>query len=679
MLDFIFKPKSIALIGASREAHALGYQVLQNIKQHGYRGKIYPVNPKANKILGLACYKSVLEIPGKIDLAVVMVPAQIVNLVVEECGKKKIKGLVIISAGFKEMGGAGVKREEELQGLVKKYGMQLIGPNCLGILNPWLKLNASFAEGLPPKGEIGLISQSGAMAVAILDWAHQSGLGFSKIISIGNKAGLTEIDLLKYLNQDPQTKVIVLYLESLTNGREFMRLADKITNHKPIIVLKPGLSAAAKNAISSHTGSLAGSEETVRTAFRQCGVIRARTAEDVFNYAKGFSWAPLPKNNRIAIITNAGGPGIMAVDALTYINTKLQLAKLSPETQTQLKNCLPAAASVHNPVDLIGDAKAERYKCALNLVLKDPGVDAVLVILTPQSMTEEELTAQYIIKATKHSFKPIIPVFMGGKNVAAARRLFTCNKIAHYNFAEKAIRVLNKMYLAERIKSEVILPTYASQIKKIKFPTDQCQLRTLDCENLLKKYKIPVLASKLYRTKQELAQIKSWPIAMKIASRTIVHKRASGAVQLKLGNLKQAGIAFTEIVSNVKKINPHAEIEGVLVQPMLKLGTEIIIGMKRDAQFGPLIMFGLGGSQVEYLKDVSFRIAPLNKREALKQIQEIKSYPLIKNLDLDFITELLVQVSYLSLEYPQIKELDLNPVMVYDQGGYVIDVRMIIC
>ncbi len=396
MLEYIFKPKSIALVGASRDADSLGHDILENVKNLGFKGKIYPVNLKAKKILGLKCFKSVLDIPGKIDLAIIMVPAKFVNQVVKECGKKKIKGVVVISAGFKETGKKGEKLEQELQKIAKKYGIKVIGPNCLGILNPHLKLNASFAEGMPSKGNVGLVSQSGAMAVAVMDWAYQSKLGFSKIISIGNKAGLTEIELLKYLASDPETDVIMMYLESLVDGREFMKLADKVTDKKPVIIMKAGTSEIGSKAISSHTGSLAGSDQAVETAFKQSGVIRARTVEDFFDYAKGFSWAPLPKGKGVAIVTNAGGPGVMAADTLADSGLKLEELR-----------------------DILGDAKVDRYEKALKEVLKNPKVDSVICILTPQTMTQEDETAELIAKLKTN--KPVLPVFMGGEDVNSGR------------------------------------------------------------------------------------------------------------------------------------------------------------------------------------------------------------------------------------------------------------------
>ena len=675
MLNYIFNPKSIALVGASRDADSLGHDILENVKKLGFKGKIYPVNLKAKQIMGLKCYKSVLEIRGKVDLAVIMVPGKFVKLVLEECGKKKIKGVVIISAGFKETGKEGLKEEQELQKIAKKHKIKIIGPNCLGILNPHIKMNASFAEGMPNAGSVGLVSQSGAMAVAIMDWAYQSKIGFSKIISIGNKAGLTELELMEYLAADKDTKVIMMYLESIADGQELMKLADRVTDTKPVIVLKAGASEIGEKAISSHTGSLAGSDQAVETAFAQSGIIRARTVEDFFDYAKAFSWAPLPRDNRVAIVTNAGGPGIMTVDALA--DTKLQLAKFDAHTNKYLKNNLPASASIKNPVDIIGDALVDRYKVALKAVLDDKNVDAVLCLLTPQTMTQEDETAELIAYLAKHSRKPILPVFMGGEDVNSGRLILQKHKIPNFEYGWRAVRTLEQMYLAKRIKTEVVLPSYKGKNRRLKVEGSWSQLKTRECEDLLSDYGIRVLKSKLYKNKKELTEIKKWPVAMKIASRDVIHKKASGAVEIMIKDHKQAKKVYKNIIENVKKIKRKVEIDGVLVQPMAPPDfTEVIIGMKRDPQFGPMIMFGLGGSFVEILKDVSFRITPVNKKDALKQLQEIKSFELIKDKDLDFLADTLVKLSKFSLDYPQIQEIDLNPVMVYKTGGRVVDTRM---
>ena len=676
MFDLIFKPKSIAVVGASRDKGKLGHDILENITRFGYKGKVYPINPKAKTILGHKAYKSVKDVKGKLDLAVIVVPAQIVNKVLIECGKKKIKNTIIISAGFKETGKEGAKRENQIKKTAQIYKINVVGPNCLGILNPHKKLNASFASGLPSAGTVGFISQSGAMAVAMLDWAYTSKIGFSKIISIGNKADISEIDLMNFMVKDPETKVIMMYLESIPDGREFMQAAAKITTKKPIIVLKSGRSEQGQHAVSSHTGSLAGSDAAVDAAFRQCGVIRAYTVEDLFDYAKGFSMEPLPKGPGVAIVTNAGGPGIMATDALE--NTNLRLAFLQLKTKNKMKKSLPEAASVNNPVDIIGDAEKDRYEVALKNVIADSNVDSIVTILTPQTMTQEDETAFLIGRLSRRTAKPLLACFMGGEDVNSGRLILRRQKIPNYEYPGRAVNTLDKMYLARQIKSNKGLAKYKGKNKKLKYDISKFQLKTIDAEKLLGQYKIPVLKSKLYEQAKDLNQAKDFPAAIKIASRDIVHKFASGALLINIQNNIQARGAYRQIVNNVKKQNRKAEIDGVLVQPMVEKGTEVIIGMKRDPNFGPVILFGLGGSFVEVLKDISLRIAPFNKTDALDMIREIKAFKLLEGIDVKLIAETLVKLSHLSMDYPRITEIDMNPMIVHKKGGQVVDARILI-
>lgn len=672
MLDFIFQPKSIAVIGASTTKGKLGHDILNNIKKFGYSGRIYPVNPKAKSILGIKTYKSVKNIKGKVDVALIIVPAPIVNAVLKECGEKKIKAVVIISAGFKEMGGNGIKREEEIKRTALKYGIKIIGPNCLGFINPHEKLNASFASGMPNKGNVGFVSQSGAMAVAMLDWAYNSHVGFSKVITVGNKAGLSELELLEYLGKDKNTKVIAMYLESIIDGREFMRRAARITRKKPVIVLKAGRSESGQKAVSSHTGSLAGSDAAVDAAFRQCGVIRAGNVEDLFDLLKGFSMEPLPQGPDTCIITNAGGPGIMATDALA--GTGLKLAELDGSTKKKLEKSLPEAASVENPVDIVGDALFDRYKAALEAVLGDPGVDSVITILTPQTMTEEDETARHVANLSHVTEKPLLTSFMGGEDVNSGRLILNHMDIPNYEYPWRAVYTLDKMYEAERIKHKRGLAKYAAKPKRIKKDREHFQLRTIEAERILVKYGIPVERSRLVDDPED---IKDFPVAMKVASRDIVHKMASGGLKIDIENPHQARIAFREIRRETKKSAKGREFEGVLVQPMMEKGEEVIVGMKRDPNFGPVILFGLGGSFVEVLKDVALRIAPFNRPEAMDMIKQVASYEIIKDYDTKLIADTLVKVSHLAMDYEDITEMDINPMIIHKKGGKVVDVRML--
>ncbi|PJC01510.1 MAG: acyl-CoA synthetase [Candidatus Komeilibacteria bacterium CG_4_9_14_0_8_um_filter_36_9] len=673
-LDNFFQPKSIALIGASRDTTSLGFNLLNNLLKYGYAGKLYPVNPKAKTILNLICFSAVKEIKGIIDLAIIMVPAAIVKNVLIEWGQKKIKAAIIISSGFKEMDATGAELEKELVMIAANYHMRLLGPNCLGLINPHLNLNASFAEGLPERGNISLISQSGAMAVAILDWAYQTKLGFSKIVSIGNKADLSEIELLEYLAQDKSTEVILLYLESIKDGRRFMEIASEISLRKPIIALKAGNSAASQQAILSHTGSLAGSLQTVETAFKQCGIIKANSIEDLFDYAKGFSLAPPLKNNRVAVITNAGGLGIVTTDALT--ETTLQLATLSTSTKSKLKEKLPASSSVNNPVDLVGDALTDRYDWALQQVLADKGVDGVMVILTSQTMTQEDQTAELIVKYVKQTKKPIFTCFMGGQDINSGRIILYQNNVPNFEFVTRMVKTVEQMYLYQSQKITVKFANIKYREKQIVH--DQQQLPTIECEKLLIKHKLPVLKSELITDLGDLVKIKQWPIVMKIASTDIIHKKASNAVELNINTIEAARMSYQSIIHNVQKINPNADIDGVLYQPMMALGQEIIIGMKRDASFGPVMMFGMGGSLVEIFKDLSFAIAPVSKEQAMKMITRIRSFELIKDYDLSALADIIVRLANFSLSYNQISSIDLNPVMLYQKGAKIVDVRIML-
>ncbi len=679
MLERLFSPKSIAIVGASRTPGKLGHDVLMNVKKFGYQGKIYPINPKAEEIEGLPAYSTVLDIPGKVDVAVVAVPVEFVPEVIRDCGRKHIKFAVVITAGFKEIGEQGVEREKAVKKAAEKYGVHIVGPNCLGYLNAYNKLNASFAVGIPSAGNISLVSQSGAMGVALLDWAYQSQLGFSKIITVGNKMDIDEVDCLEFFARDKHTDVILMYLESIEDGEAFMQAAAAVSKKKPIVVLKAGRSEQAKKAVSSHTGSLAGSEAAIDAAFEKSGVIRARTVEEFFDYGLAFSLQPLPKGGRIAIITNAGGPGIMAVDAVPQ--TDIQLPTLSAKVQKKLSRGLPPAANMKNPVDVIGDAPPERYEHALKSILSSSEVDGAVVILTPQVMTDEDTTARIVAWAQKEYKKPIVTSFMGGVDVNSGRVILDVHGIPNYETPERAVKAMNQ--LVKQQQKEVIFTPAPTRKSTRKQPSSgkHVQIKTVQAEKILETYKLPVLRSKLITTPKDCEKIKEFPVVMKVASRDVVHKAASGAVVLNIEDAKQAKRAFNRIKKSVKKHVPGGEFDGVLVQPQLEFGThtsEVIIGMKRDPSFGPMVMFGLGGSLVEYFHDVSFCIAPLTLAEAEAMIQRIQTAPLLKHNDIRAAARTLVAVGKIAYDYPSITELDINPMILQQKGkgGSIVDVRM---
>ncbi|WP_041438613.1 acetate--CoA ligase alpha subunit [Thermodesulfobium narugense] len=689
-LDMFFKPRSIAIIGASSEEKKLGYAVLKNVIDGGYKGNIYPINPKADYILGYKCYKSVLDIPDDLDLVVFVIPSKFVNPVMRECAQKGVKGAIVITAGFKETGLEGAKLERELKEIVKSNNIRLVGPNVLGLIDTHNSINASFASFMPKKGNIGFISQSGAFATAIMDWAAANDIGFSKFISIGNKADVNEIDLLEVLKDDNDTDVILMYLESIDNGRAFMDIAYKTSKVKPIIVLKSGTTAAGAKAATSHTGSLAGSDQAYTSAFKQCGVIRASTVEDLFDLAIGFAYQPLLNGNNIAIITNAGGPGIMASDAIE--NFGLRLATLSNDTVEELRKNLPSAAAVYNPVDVLGDALADRYEFALSKVLRDENVDGAMVILTPQVYTQVNETAESIVKA-KDPKKPIFSIFMGGKTISAATKYLMENSVPNYSFPERAGFVFKSMH-DRRIWLNKPEPVYRKF--DTKFELAEKSLRSEDrsrrpslgdweVREVFEGYGFTLPKTLLATTSLEasdFAEELGFPVVMKIASPDILHKTDVGGVKVGLRNKDEVIRAFDDIMISVRRYFPDAEIWGVSVQQMLPPGKDVIIGSVKDPQFGHMIMFGLGGIYVEVLKDVSFRIVPVSESDAMNMIREIKSFKLLsgargeKGVDQNAIVDAILRVSNLVTDFPEIVELDINPLRVFEEGAVAIDMRL---
>jgi len=697
----ILEPQSVAVIGASRQPGTVGYAVLSNLLMGQYTGIVYPVNPKAKAICGVRTYPSVLEIPDPVDLAVIIVRAPLVPQVLEECGQKGVKGAIVISAGFKETGPEGAKLEAQVKEIAHHYGIALVGPNCLGVINtdPNYRLNASFAKEMPLPGNIAFISQSGALCTAVLDYAKGQGIGFSKVISLGNKADVNENDFLAYLWQDPHTQVILLYVEELTEGRRFLQLAREITGEgdgrKPILALKAGRTPAGARAVASHTGSLAGSDEVYEALFAQAGVLRADTVEDLFEYAIAFANQPLPNGRRTVIITNAGGPGIMATDAC--VRYGLELAQLNEKTLEQLRQKLPPHASLLNPIDLIGDAQHDRYEAALDAVLDDPNVDAVIVLLTPQAMTDIENIANVIVQKSKQRVKPILACFMGLVDISAGVNILKENGVPCYSFPEDAVRALAAMV------------KYVDWIRRPRtgfkmFPVDTERARNLLSKasvsehgfipeevafQVLEAYGFPVLPWGVAKTPEEAVSVArqiGYPVVLKVLSPDIVHKFDVGGVQLNLNSDSDVKQAFEKIINSVKQHLPEARIEGVIVQAMAKKGREVILGLKRDPQFGPILMFGLGGIYVEVLRDVTFRFAPVRELGAYRMVRDIRTYKLLEGVrgeppaDIDKIVECIERLSQLAIEQDLIEELDINPLIVYPQGegAVVVDVRIMV-
>ena len=690
-----FCPDSVAVIGAAREEEKVGHNILDNIINSGYKGKLFPVNPKADEIHGIKCYPSVLNVPGDIDLAIIVIPAQFVLQVLEECSKKNTKWSIIISAGFKETGIEGAKRERQLIEKAKDYGIRILGPNCLGIIDTECPINATFSSNMPPRGKIGFISQSGALGTSILDWAKTNKIGFSKFVSLGNKADISENDLFDDWENEKDTEVITAYLEGVKYGREFIRISSRVSKKKPIIVVKSGNTDAGARAVSSHTGTLAGSAKAYEAAFKQAGIIRANTIRDLFNYATAFSYQPLPKGKKVAIITNAGGPGIMATDECE--ESDILLASLEKETIDGLKEFLPEAANFYNPIDILGDALADRYKKTLEVIVKDSNVDAVVVLLSPQAMTQPYRTARAIVEVMENSGKSItvLTSFMGGSEVEKAVKFLAEKNIPNFDIPEEAIDTLKVMMEHTDWKSRRSFPIEdfnvdKGRVKKIFY---QCQsegrleLGEMEAREILEAYDIRIpkadLAFDIDEAKEIAGRI-GYPLVLKIVSPNILHKTDVGGVKIGIDNEKELEENYNQILFSVSKYMPDANIRGILVQEFIKDKKETIIGMSEDPQFGPMIMFGLGGIYVEALKDVSFRIAPLSRQVAREMVEEIKTIKLLKGIrgedpsDIDSIIEIILRVSQLVTDFPEIIEMDINPLFVKKQGEGSIagDVRI---
>jgi len=698
MLEAFFEPASIAVIGASSTPAKLGHAVLKNLVEGGYvqRGKVYPINPTATEILGLPAYPNVLEVPGPVDLAVIVIPYQHVPEALEVCGQKGVPAAVVISAGFREAGPEGLERELELIRIAREYKIRLIGPNCLGVIDTFTPMNASFAAGSPPSGPMAFMSQSGALGTAVLDIALAGRLGLSKFVSLGNKADVSEIDLLRAWEHDPHSKVILMYTEGLPKGQEFLQVARQVTRHKPVVAIKSGVTQSGSRAVSSHTGSLAGSEQAYQAAFRQSGILRAESMEALFDMSLALGYQPPLPGDRIAIITNAGGPGILATDALE--RSGLSLARFELETIYALEENLPDAASAANPVDVLGDALADRYRFAMEKVAADPNVDGLMVLLTPQAMTEIEATAEAVGALEKQLTKPLLACFMGEARIQAGITILTRNGIPNYPFPERAALAFRAMsdYRSIQARSE---PQYAS------FEVDrQAVQQTLDtirnegrlsigdfeARSIMQAYGLRIPRSEIAKTPEEAVTIASgfgYPVVLKIASPDILHKTDVGGVKVGLRSASDVRDAYELMVYRAQRYVPEARIWGCLVQEMAPPGgLEVLVGMNRDPQFGPLVTFGLGGIYVETLKDVTFRVAPFSTQEAEDMMGEIRAHALLDGVrgqppaDKVAIADCLLRIGQLVQDFPEITELDINPLMVYStgQGALAIDMRLVL-
>lgn len=692
LLGDFFQPKSVAVVGASRQPGKVGFDVLNNLINGGFEGDIYPVNPKSKEILGLTCYPDIAAIPGKPSLAVIVLPAKIVNAAVTACGNKGIKAIVVISAGFKETGPEGAELEKKIVSRLHSYDLRMIGPNCLGFSNTHAKLNASFGA-MPLPGHIGLISQSGALITGLMDMAQSQGIGFSSVVSIGNKADVNEEELIRSLAEDPNTRVITGYLENIEEGEQFIRTAKTVVPEKPILIVKSGSTSAGAQAASSHTGSLAGQEAAYQCAFRRSGVIRAESIAHLFDMAMLFAEQPLPRGDRFAVITNAGGPGIMAADACESMG--LTFAKLSEETEKKLAEFLPAAANVHNPIDVLGDSGPDRYARSVEAVLSDPGVDVLMVLLTPQAMTDSGETARQILARIKDCGKTVITCFIGDEKVKDGIQVLRENSVPVYTepiralsavkaacdyvrFREQPPRVV-QYYPANKARVEKIIRRYRRMGQRV--------VGEQDAKDIIEAYGILTPEGDKVHSGEDAVRVANqigYPVVMKVASPDISHKSDLGGVKVGLRNAEAVQDAYELMMLRMKQRAPDATVEGVNVQAMVMGGKEVIIGMTRDPQFGPLIMFGLGGIYVEVLKDIAFELAPLTREEAQQLITSTKTYNLLRGVrgesatDVTAIADCLMRVGQLVVDFPEIDELDINPLKVGEvgQAAVAIDARV---
>ena len=688
-LDAIFAPETIAVIGASTQKGKVGHDIFANILFGGFTGTLYPVNPKAKSVLSVKCYTSIANIPDPIDLGMIILPPKAALNAVKDCIAKGVKGIVIVSAGFKEVGGEGAQIEREIKTLCANAKVRLVGPNCLGVINPSPKvsLNASFSARMPTAGNVSFISQSGALCTAVLDYAADKGFGFSKFISIGNKADVDELDLLRYYHNEPDTDVVMIYMEELSRGAEEfiseIREMTSGTNPTHVIVIKSGSSDAGARAAASHTGALAGSDALYDAIFTMSGILRCVTVNQLFDYAQAFAANKYPTGDKIAIITNAGGPGIIATDMSEQ--SGLKLAKFSDETIKELKRHLPSTANFHNPVDIIGDAAKDRYENTLSTVLSDRGVDAALIILTPQSMTDVIGTAEAIVNIARNSIKPIVCSFMGVVDVSDGVKLLQKHKIPVYQFPESAARSLGALREGVKWLSRKILPQFELEYDIVKakeiidkyLKEGRMILGELDGSELLKCYGFKTLPMALSKNKSQACKIADqmgYPVVMKIVSPDILHKTDAGGVVVGLEDSKEVEQAFETIMEKGRLYNPDAKIEGILIQKLAPKGKEIILGLSKDPVFGHAVMFGLGGIFVEVYKDVVFRLSPMGRNVARRMIRSIKGYPILKGLrgekpsDIEALEKHIVSLKVMADNHPMIKELDINPLFVHEEG-----------
>jgi acetyltransferase len=686
----LFNPEGIVILGASSDQGKLGYAVARNLVEGGYPGAVHFVNPKGGSLFGRPFHQSVFDVPDPVDLAVIIIPAPSAPQVIKDIGQRGIHAAIVTSGGFREIGKKGAILEEEILALCREFNVRLIGPNCIGLLDTHLPLDTTFLPPPAPKpGNIALISHSGAFCAAIIDWSRQQGFGFSRLASLGNQADLTETDLLPIIAEDPHTRAIALYLESIPDGIRFLETSRQITPKLPILAVKVGRTLSGQRAAVSHTGALAAGDTAVNAAFEKAGVIRALTSEELFDWSRALANFPLPAGHNVAILTNAGGPGVIAADALADHN--LVLATLDKHTQSALQRRLPQAAGTQNPVDMLASASPEDYAVCLGLLLSDLQVHAVLVIIPPSPVYPTENIARALIPIIKNSSKPVIPILMGSTLVQSTFEEFTSNGIPSYPFPERAASALaklaNRAEFLNKIRQESPPPpefdemAVSSVLTSIQHGTDDpaAVFRLLDSIGI---QNAPV---RLATTREEAGKLSlelGFPLVAKISSPDILHKSDVGGVLLDLHSTADAQEAFDLLISRAKEKNPSARVNGITLQRQIPPGQEVILGIARDPKFGPMVMFGAGGIDVEGMKDVAFGLAPLTPLEAEKMIsgtwagKKLGGFRGLLPADKKAVINALVRLSWLAYRNPQISELDINPLTVLDQGAIAVDVRI---
>jgi acetyl coenzyme A synthetase (ADP forming)-like protein len=695
-LDAILRPRSVAVIGASRNAGTIGHEILSNIVRHGFTGAVFPVNPRAKAVHAIKAYPAVGDIPDPVDLAVIVVPKELVLPVVEQCGAKGVRGLVVISAGFKEVGEAGAEAERQLVTLVRRYGMRMVGPNCMGVLNaePGVSLNATFAPTMPPFGHAAFVSQSGALGVSVLDHAAEYGIGISQFVSVGNKPDVSGNDLLLQWEHDDTVGVILMYVENFGNPRRFLEIASRIAKHKPILAVKSGRSKVGAKAAASHTGALAASDAAVDALLTQAGVLRATSIEELFDMAMAFRGHPLPRSRRTAVLTNSGGPGILAADALEPQG--MELGELAPTTIARLRPLFPPEASLRNPLDMIASATAADYRAALDALLADSNVDSAMAIFVPPLGVRAEAVAESIVAAAHaHPTKPVLAVLMGRDGLPASRAELHAAGIPAYVFPESAARALGAL---RRLREWRARPDATAKPLNVDRDTAMrlvAQARTagrrklseLEILGVLDAYGIPTAPARLVQGPEDAARAAAeigFPVALKIVSQQIVHKSEVGGVRIDLATAVEVKQACAEMLNGVARAAPQAEIEGLLVQRMVPGGRETIVGVSRDPMFGALVMFGLGGVYVEALGDVVFRIAPLGPLEVYDMLKGIRGVAILEGVrgappvDFAALADVVLRVARLALDLEEIAELDINPLLAFPTGATAVDARILL-